>query len=122
MNSDWIQLKEAKERIVGMWYDANTKTEYFFRYPNEQEGYAELLLLQDYADSPVPFRYRVIYENQQLFLELDGTKYSIVQLIDTPAPILSFTGSDGNTIVLYKGSLHQKKKIFLHEIKAFLLR
>lgn|GEM_PF-6501941 len=113
MSRDLTPLKDIKEKIVGMWYDPVTEAEYFFHYPVEQEGYAEMLLLQDSALSPVPFKYRVIEENEQLLLELDGKKYSIVEIVETPIPTLSFIGPNDNMIVLYKeGSIKKKKRYF----------
>ena len=87
--------------IAGIWYSPSEELLYYFHLIEHEDRSAGLLKVKDDNSPPQRFQYRIVKEDDKLFLQIDDNKYRILKLIGTPKPIIKFH-MNNETIELQK--------------------
>ena len=96
-----IKLESITKNIVGTWYNPITKTTYRFN-PFSNRGSSKIYLKQYGKKTCMELTYRIVMEENLIWLELGGRKFKLSKFVFEPEPFLSFITSSNKVIVLFK--------------------
>src|SRR5437762_8396379 len=96
-----MENDKLKEAIIGVWHSPTCQNIYCFYPPKIHGEYGELALLQFKAKMPILFPYKLIYKDDQAYLDLDGNRHEIILNIESN--MLNLVSPRKEILILFKG-------------------